>query len=149
MKDTILIVDDESSVLHSLERVFRSEQYTVLTALGAEEALNILRSRICKVVISDQKMVRTQGVDFLYEVKRRFPETVRIMLTGHGSTDLFKEALLDVDVFHLLLKPWDSELLKKIVRDAVHKFDQESCARRERFLQTGMAAEGLVESNPE
>jgi DNA-binding NtrC family response regulator len=146
METTILIVDDESSILQSLSRALRNESYTVLTALGAEEALDILRSRICKVVISDQKMIRTQGIDFLKEVRKRFPETVRVMLTGQGSTELFQEAILDVGVFHLLLKPWDNELLRSTVREAVQKFDEESRLRRERFLQTGMALDGLVDS---
>jgi len=146
METTILIVDDESSILQSLSRALRNESYTVLTALGAEEALDILRSRICKVVISDQKMIRTQGIDFLKEVRKRFPETVRVMLTGQGSTELFQEAILDVGVFHLLLKPWDNELLRSTVREAVQKFDEESRLRRERFLQTGMASDGLVDS---
>jgi two-component system, probable response regulator PhcQ len=146
METTILIVDDESSVLQSLVRALRNEPYTVLTALGAEEALGILRSRICKVVISDQKMIRTQGIDFLKEVRKLFPETVRVMLTGQGSAELFHEAILDVDIFDLLLKPWDNELLRNSVREAVQKFDDESKLRRERFLQTGMASKGLVES---
>ncbi len=146
METTILIVDDESSVLQSLLRALRNEPYTMVTALGATEALDVLRSRICKVVISDQKMLRTQGIDFLKEVKKQFPETVRIMLTGQGSTELFQEAILDVGVFHLLLKPWDNEQLRSTVREAVQKFDEESRLRRERFLQTGMASDGLVDS---
>lgn len=146
METTILIVDDESNVLQSLMRALRNEPYTVLTALGADEALGILRSRICKVVISDQKMIRTQGIDFLKEVKRQFPETVRIMLTGQGSTLLFKEAIQSVDVFDLLLKPWDNEKLKVVVRNAVKKFDDDARLRREKFMQTGMAVGGVVSS---
>lgn len=146
METVILIVDDERSVLQSLQRVLRNESYTIVTALGAGEALDILRSRICKVVISDQKMIRTQGIDFLKEVKKQFPETVRIMLTGQGGTKLFNDAVQDVDLFYLLLKPWDNELVRSTVRDAVQKFDDESRLRRERFLKTGMASKGLVES---
>ena len=129
MESVVLLVDDEPYVLQSLSRALRNEPYTVLTALGADEALDILRTRVCKVVVSDQKMIRTSGVDFLKIVKMQFPETIRIMLTGQRNTLLFEEAMLDADVFGLLLKPWNNQKLKRAVHNAVLKFDEEAHKR--------------------
>ncbi len=121
MKDTILLVDDEPSVLSALWRSLRNEAYDIVTALSGEEALNIIRNRDVSVVISDQKMCRIQGIDFLALVKQHRPDTVRILLTGNADLDLALEALNRVEVFRMLTKPWNDVELREIVLAAVAK----------------------------
>lgn len=132
MQDTILVMDDQSSAMQSVTRLLRNEMYTVLTATGADEAFAILNSQTCKVLISDHN----QGISFFCEAKRKFPETVRIMLLEKGSTELIITAIVDLDVFHLLLKPCDAESLKATVKAAVQMFSDKERLRKENFQQT-------------
>ena len=121
MKDTILIVDDEPAVLSALVRSLRSDAYDVVTAPGGEEALHLIRNRDIRVVISDQKMSRIQGIDFLALVKQHRPAIVRILLTGNADLDLALDAVNRVEVFRMLTKPWNDMELKNIVLAALAK----------------------------
>lgn len=122
MKNTILLVDDEPNVLSSLWRCLRNEQqYEIVTALSGEEALDVLRSRIINVVISDQSMARIQGIEFLMLAKKYCPNTVRILLTGKANLDLAVEAVNQGEVYRFLTKPWDDTELREIVAFALEK----------------------------
>ena len=122
MKDAILIVDDEPSVLSSLWRCLRDEErYDVITALSGEEALGIIRDRDINVVISDQSMSRIQGIDFLVLVKYYRPKTVRILLTGNANLSLAVEAVNRGEVYRFMTKPWDDDELRSVVDLALEK----------------------------
>ena len=122
MKETILIVDDEPSVLSSLLRCLRNDRYDIVTTLSGEDALRLMRIQKIAVVISDQSMVRLQGMDFLLLVKKHCPETVRILLTGYANVDLAVAAVNQGEVFRFLTKPWDDAELRQIVAAAVDKY---------------------------
>lgn len=123
--DSILVVDDEPSVLSSLYRALRSEPWEIVTELSGEQALQRMRERPFKVVISDERMARMQGTEFLSTIKVLYPQTVRILLTGNASLDSVINIINYGEVFRYLTKPWDSENLILIVRAALHKYDRE------------------------
>lgn len=129
LKDTILVVDDEPSVLSSIFRTLRSEPWEVITELSGEQALCIMRDRPIKVVISDEKMTKMQGAEFLSIVRALYPQTVRILLTGHASIESAIEVINHGGVFRFLTKPWDNERLKRDIRDALGKYDRETKVR--------------------
>ncbi len=79
---TILCVDDEPQILSSLERLFRRQGYSVITATGGPEALQILTEKKIDLVISDMRMPEMTGAELLAESAKRWPDIVRILLTG-------------------------------------------------------------------
>lgn len=130
MKDTILIVDDEPDVIAALQRTLFDESYEIRTAASGEEALEILKTCKTKLVISDERMPGMGGAEFLAIAKKKYPETLRIMLTGHASLDAAMKALNSGEVYRFFVKPWNDLELLMAIRSAVEKFDLEAENRR-------------------
>ncbi len=120
---TLLLVDDEENVLHSLKRLLHQEGYTILTASNGEEGLEKLESTPVALVISDQRMPGKSGVDFLRLVKERWPETVRIMLTGYADIEAAIAAINSGEVFRFITKPWNEGEIKEVIRQALERYD--------------------------
>ena len=115
MQRRILFVDDEEKILQGLKRLLYGmrDQWEMLFTTSAEEALEMLSREPADVVVSDCRMPGMDGRDFLSEVKRRFSDTVRIVLSGQSEKEAFFKAS---DVAHqYLVKPCDPEKLKAVV----------------------------------
>ncbi|MDA8412809.1 MAG: response regulator [Desulfobacteraceae bacterium] len=84
---TLLFVDDEENVLHALSRIFIDENYTILTASSARKALEILEREPVHLIVSDHRMPVMSGAELLKIVREKYPETIRIMLTGHADVN--------------------------------------------------------------
>jgi len=119
----ILIVDDEPGILKALTRTFRSESYDVVTAGGSKEALERLTEAPVHVVISDYMMPGMNGAELLKEIKRRYPDTLRIMLTGHADTGAVMGAVNEGAVYKFILKPWNDDDLRVTVALALEQSD--------------------------
>jgi len=130
MSTKILIVDDEANVLSALNRSLFDEPYQILTETSAEEALESMKLHPFKVVISDERMAGMQGSEFLARVQELYPETVRILLTGHATLEAAIRAVNQGGIYRFFTKPWDDMELKFAVRSAVEKFDLEAENRR-------------------
>ena len=122
-KYRILFVDDEANVLKSMVRIFRQENYELLTAGSAQEALTTLSQNQVHVVISDHRMPNMNGTDLLREVKKRYPATIRIMLTGYADVDAVMGAVNDGAVYKFITKPWNDEDLRLTVSLALEQYD--------------------------
>lgn len=120
---TVLVVDDEPNVLSALKRVFRRESWQVLTALNVNDAMELLASREVGVVISDQRMPGVSGTEFLHRVKAMYPDTIRILLTGYADFRTVIEAVNQGDLYKVLSKPVDDELLRENVREAFRRYE--------------------------
>lgn len=70
------------------------------------------------IVISDQRMPGMSGLEFLTAVSRRYPDTMRILLTGHGDANLVLQAIADGAIYRFLTKPWDNDELLTVIRHA-------------------------------
>jgi DNA-binding NtrC family response regulator len=123
--DTVLIVDDEPSVLSSLYRALHSEPWEVFTELSGEQALVRMREQPIKVLISDERMANMQGTELLSTVKILYPQTVRILLTGNACLESVISVINYGEIFRLLTKPWDDDNLKLIIRAALNKYDRQ------------------------
>ncbi|UCV01856.1 ATPase, T2SS/T4P/T4SS family [Dechloromonas denitrificans] len=119
----LLFVDDEPGILKALIRVFRQENYEVVTAGSGGEALDRLAEAPTHLVISDFMMPVMTGAEFLSEVKRRSPDTIRIMLTGHANTDAVMGAINEGAVYKFILKPWNDDDLRVTVALALEQSD--------------------------
>ncbi|HEY3432453.1 MAG TPA: diguanylate cyclase [Rhodocyclaceae bacterium] len=122
MNKTLLLVDDEPALLHSLQRLFRNEGYALLTAGSGEEALQLLETQVAQVIISDQRMPGISGVEFLARAKVLYPDSVRLILSGYADIEVITDSINKGSVYKFLHKPWDNTLLLENVRDAFHHF---------------------------
>jgi two-component system probable response regulator PhcQ len=134
MNNRILLVDDETSVLSALKRALFDEPLDIVTSTSAEEALELMKEQRFKVVISDERMIRMQGSEFLSLVREAHPLTVRIMLTGHATLEAAMKAVNNGEIYRFFSKPWDDHDLKFAIRSAIEKFDLE--AENQRLLAT-------------
>ena len=117
-KQKILVVDDEPDNLDLLYRTFHRE-FKVLRAENGPDALNILeREGDIAVIISDQRMPQMSGTEFLSLTAQRYPDIIRIILTGYTDVEDLVEAINSGKVFKYVTKPWDDEQLKQVVRQA-------------------------------
>jgi PAS domain S-box-containing protein len=114
----ILIVDDEEAILETMNFTFM-DLYDVLTTVDPKKAISILEeNQPVAVVITDQRMPGMTGVELLKEVYEKFPETVRIILTGFADSDATIKAINDGHIYGYINKPWEPDELKTIVRRA-------------------------------
>ncbi|TQV80020.1 ATPase, T2SS/T4P/T4SS family [Aliikangiella coralliicola] len=125
-KYQILLLDDERHVLKSLTRVFRKENYTIITSDNPMKALAILRQKKIQLVISDFKMPLMNGAEFLRKVKKSHPDVIRIMLTGQADTQAVMTAINEGAVYKFILKPWNDDDLRISVSLALEQYDLRS-----------------------
>lgn len=134
---TVLCVDDEAFILSSLKRVLRSAGYLVVTAGDAAQALLRLEELPIDVVISDMRMPGMDGAALLEQVQARWPQTMRLLLTGHADMPSTVAAINRGRIFRYLQKPWDEATLLGAVHDAVDRLSLE----RERARLEALAHE--------
>ena len=115
MGRSVLFVDDERSILKSLERLFFYSDIDALFADSGAEGLKILGNQPIDIVVSDMKMPEMDGHQFLRQVKKSFPGTTRIILSGYASENELFESIIDGSNSLYLLKPWKGEELKTTI----------------------------------
>ena len=103
---TILCVDDEPNILASLRRLFRRENYRVLCAGSAAAGVALLEQEEVDIVISDMQMPEVNGTEFLECVRRRWPSTLRMLLTGHADVESTIGAINRGEIYRYITKPW-------------------------------------------
>jgi len=118
--DTILILDDEKSIVDLLSVVFRKEGYQVKAYPASADILDFLRDEDFDLLLSDIKMPRANGMDILEFMNRNKPETPVIMITAYGSVKQAVEALKS-GAFDYIMKPFDVDELKIIAANALEK----------------------------
>ena len=118
----LMVVDDEPDNLDLLYRTFRRD-FRVFKADGAMKALELLDTHgEMAVIISDQRMPLMNGTEFLSKTVERFPETIRILLTGYTDVEDLVEAINSGKVFKYITKPWNPENLKAVVQQAADTY---------------------------
>jgi len=118
----LMVVDDEPDNLDLLYRTFRRE-FRVFKADGALNALETLdREGEMAVIISDQRMPEMNGTEFLGKTLERFPDTIRILLTGYTDVEDLVEAINSGKVFKYITKPWNTNELKQVVQQAAETY---------------------------
>ncbi|MCK5313063.1 MAG: response regulator [Desulfobacteraceae bacterium] len=120
--NAILFVDDEKSVLNSLKRLLRKEDYKILTATSGKEGLDILNSNEIQVVISDQRMPEMDGTEFLAEVKKEYPDIIRIILSGYTDVDVVIDTINEDNIYKFFHKPWNDQSLILEIRQAFEHY---------------------------
>jgi len=119
---TLLLVDDDEHVLRALRRVLRRSRCHILEAPDAARALEILEQEPVHVVVSDYRMPGMSGVEFLREVKDRYPRVQRVLLTGQADSSAIEEAVNQSEIFRFIWKPWDDSHLLLTVQSAIDQY---------------------------
>ena len=114
----ILVVDDEEAILETMTFTFQDD-YEVVTSNDPRKALAILDEQPpFAAVLTDQRMPDMSGVEFVSEVFRRHPATVRMILTGFSDMDAIIQAINDGHVYAYVTKPWEPDQLKQLMKQA-------------------------------
>lgn len=122
-KAKMLVVDDEPDNLDLLYRTFRRD-FQVLKAESGVQALQLLADEgEVAVIISDQRMPEMKGTEFLSRTVPKFPDTMRIILTGFTDVEDLVEAINSGQVYKYITKPWDPNELKVVVQRAAETYE--------------------------
>ena len=116
-KYNVLFVDDERRILTALRSIFRRE-YNVFTADGGAEALEILQDQAIDVVVSDQRMPNMLGNELLAKVHQRYPQTMRVLLTGFMDKEAIIDTINQGQIYRFINKPWKNEEIREIIAEA-------------------------------
>ncbi len=122
MERKILVVDDDPTFISLLNEAFSREPYEVLSSSSAKDALELLSAHAVDVVVSDEMMPGMSGSEFLALVRKRYPETVRVILTGHASLEAAIRSINEGEIYRFFTKPCNIFDLAITIRHALqHK----------------------------
>ena len=117
----LLLLDDDQNILAALRRLLRREGYQVHSTTSPQEALEILSTHPVGVVLSDQRMPLMSGTEFLRQVKKLHPLTVRIVLSGYSELSTVQAAVNEGAIWRFLCKPWEDDVLREQIRLAFNE----------------------------
>jgi len=146
----VLLVDDEPLVVDAIKRALHKESFEVVSAGSAIEALDILSSQSFDVVVSDEMMPCMLGSEFLGVVCDQYPETIRIILTGHPNLDTALRAINKGHIYRFLIKPCSGMELSLAIKQAVQQREltRESSNLSETVRHKSSILENLENQNP-
>ncbi|WP_374384215.1 sigma-54-dependent transcriptional regulator [Dongia sp.] len=118
---TILIIDDEPRSLEALARIL-NDDFDVKTAANVEQATALLEQEWVQVVLCDQRMPDMTGVEFLKRVRDRWPDIVRIIISGYTDTNDVVAGINEAGIYQYITKPWQPDNLILILKSAASLF---------------------------
>jgi DNA-binding NtrC family response regulator len=139
----ILCVDDEEGVTRALRRTLSREGYEVSTRNSPEDALALLKTESFDMIISDYRMPGMTGVELTRICRDRYPEMMRLILTGQADTNMAIEAINQGEVYRFISKPWDDIELKVTLFMAFEQL--ELLAENRRLLAALRQKQALIE----
>ncbi len=132
IKRKILVADDEITILKTLKRVFfDNEDLEIITVENHSKAFEVLDEQVIDIVITDEKMPQMTGTDFLKIVKEKYPDTIRMILTGYIDANSAMKAINQGEVYRYLTKPWEENELKVVIYKAL---DYQQLQRKNREM---------------
>jgi two-component system NtrC family sensor kinase len=118
----VLVVDDDEHVRRALRRVLGRTRCRVAEAPDASVGLELLAAEPVHVVVSDFRMPGMSGIEFLRNVKERWPRIQRVLLTGQADSSAIEEAVNQSEIFRFIWKPWDDGHLLLTVQNAIDQY---------------------------
>ena len=160
----ILVIDDEVRAVETLARILE-ERFDVHTATGVAEAREILELEWIQVVLCDQRMPDMTGVEFCAEIRERWPEIIRIIISGYTDSEDLINAINEGGIYQFITKPWHPDEVIVKLNNAVELFElnrknerlaielklrpktlSEAIEHQRRALKTHYSWEGIVRS---
>ncbi|QJB33865.1 response regulator [Chitinophaga oryzae] len=141
----ILYIDDEIHNLNAFKASFR-RLYNVFTATSAEEAVKLLGEHEFHIIISDQRMPKMTGIEFFESILEKYPEPIRMLLTGYADINAVVDAINKGQVYKYFSKPWNEEELKHNIEKAyeVYSLRKENKELTAKLLDVNEKLEFLV-----
>jgi diguanylate cyclase (GGDEF)-like protein len=126
---TVLIVDDKTEVRNALTHTLRGDDWRILDAADAGEALSMLAAHGAHVVLCEQHLPDMAGTEFLDRIKQMFPQTISLIYSGTNNVEAMAEAVKRGVAYKALHRPWDDDELHGTIREAfgVYSQDAEVC----------------------
>lgn len=123
-RHTVLAIDDEENNLALLKRTLRNN-YNILSASSGMEAVELLEKYGSEIslIVSDQKMPVMEGTEFFKRISQKYPDIIKILLTGQSNVDILVEAINECHLFQYILKPFDPERLCMVVESGIKKYE--------------------------
>ena len=118
---TVLFVDDEANILASLKRLFRPQGYRIFIAVSGAAGLEIMAKEKVDLVVSDMRMPEMNGAQFLEQARQKWPDAVRILLTGYADIGSTIDAINKGQIYRYLSKPWEDNDIIIAVRQALER----------------------------
>ncbi len=142
---TILIIDDDSEIRYSLERVLASRSYQVTTASSGEEGIKVAEKLHPMVIFLDNRMEGMGGIETLQHLRSASPQSMTILMTAFGTTQTAIEAM-KFGAFDYIIKPFDVSKVLELVEKAVasHRDLVESKGSYTPLLNSEDYKEGIV-----
>jgi len=119
---TVLIVDDEVRSLETLQRILEDD-FDVKTASTVQEAEEILQQEWVQIILCDQRMPEITGVEFLKQVRDKWPDVVRMIISGYTDSEDIISAVNDAGIYQYITKPWHPDNLILTLKNASQLFD--------------------------
>jgi DNA-binding NtrC family response regulator len=131
-KKVIICIDDEKVILTSLKSQLKKcfgQEFIYETAENANEGFGLIDEHlqygnIILIIISDWLMPEIKGDEFFIEINKKYPGIVKILLTGQADNKAIARAYDDAGIFGCIQKPWDEDVLKNIIQDALQKINE-------------------------
>ncbi len=120
-ESNILYIDDEVHNLTAFKANFR-RYYNIDTAESAAQGELILREKKIQIIITDQRMPGTTGVEFLESILKEYPDPIRILLTGYADTETVIDAINKGNVYKYIMKPFEEASLKIAIDNALEVY---------------------------
>ncbi|MDX2471165.1 MAG: sigma-54 dependent transcriptional regulator [SAR324 cluster bacterium] len=118
----ILIVDDEQRSLEALTRTL-DEDFEVLAAVNATDAYKILEEQEVKVILCDNRMPGTSGVEFLTQVRIKWPKAIRLLISAYSDVEDIIDGINDGGIYQFIAKPWHPNNLIVIIKNVVKLYN--------------------------
>ncbi len=146
----ILYVDDEENNLMSMKATYRRD-FEIVTASSADEAVKILEEdeQGFSILLTDQRMPDKTGIDFLMEVKDKYPDSTRVLITGYTDVEAVIGAINKGEVYRYIEKPWDVNELKVTFINAheLYTYKVENKILTEKLKKVNKQMEFLLRQN--
>ena len=144
----MLYIDDEINNINSFKASFR-RIFTVFTAESAAEGKIILEKEDIHVILSDQRMPKTTGIEFFQSILETHPDPIRILITGYTDINAVIDAINVGQVYKYLSKPWNEEDIKNFIYKAFEVVDlrRKNKELTEKLLDANKKLEFLARQN--
>ena len=142
-KAKLLLVDDEPNLTSALVRSLDRSQFEIFTADSAQKGLMILAGNDIDVVVSDERMPGMTGSQFLAEVRKQWPNTIRMILSGQADLEAAVRAINEGEVYRFLLKPCHPKELQMTILQGLQQ--KKLVAQSRKLLQEHQKAQNLLE----
>lgn len=146
LTDPILVVDDEKTILTSLQQILRNCHYHTVSATDPLLGLEQLKKQAFSVIISDQVMPQMSGLELLARARQIQPYATRILVTAVVDLDMMIEAINKGEIFRFIVKPWLHEEFLATIKNGVQRYEL-ICQNARLQAATQSMNEQLVELN--